>query len=591
MLIMQNYTLESNKTLSDISVNLSKKYTTIISQTGSGKTYWAIHTLPLLFPDKRIILLVPFQSIAKQKSEAYSIHGVYAGSRANQDTLQIAVYDCLNQFDDLSNTILVVDEYHHLTLSQNYRQPALEHLLERSEEAFKTIFLTGTKVSSYHPIFRLESEEVYVTSEKDQSINYIAVKPKHILQSIHNRLKSDMLNVVYLNRVQTIIVYAKYLEECGYKTFIMSSENKNSDEFLKVLNTKRFPEDVNVILTTAVFSEGIDIEDEREINLMMVSHEDPAFIRQVVGRFRSKKPSSFYVFYRKDPSIDHAYCDADKLYERLQKEAELLSSSLNIVTKAFKSQKEALKELRMNLLFDKQLLVKEREEYEIAYSGISYLIRKKQVSIYFRNEKSLKREMGKYKMYLVNIEEDTEDLELPSLLKELKQEEKENTTTQQLQSLIPNVNPPAKVTKTFIEKCNTIKETVSNYFTEEKVQEILTRVVQAANGSAQKLNTFMKQLTCEVQLKLGQSDPMITSLYHALKQKTRQTSKEIHQIVQRIYSEFNMYDWVKVTERQSVSILKMLFKIRRTSELRGKETVNCYEIVNDNPLSLIGVEI
>ena len=72
-----------------------------------------------------------------------------------------------------------------------------------------------------------------------------------------------MLNVIYLNRVQTIIVYAKYLEECGYKTFIMSSENKNSDEFLKVLNTKRFPEDVNVILTTAVFSEGIDIEDER----------------------------------------------------------------------------------------------------------------------------------------------------------------------------------------------------------------------------------------------------------------------------------------------------------------------------------------
>ena len=579
--IMQNYTLQSHQTLSEISqINLAFHDLIILSQPGTGKTYWALHTLPLLFPEQKILVLVPYQSIAKQKSEEYQIHGVYAGSRANQDKIQIAVYDCL----DLSNTILVIDEYHQLTLSQNYRQPALERILERCETSYKNIFLSGTKVKSYHPQLR-SIEEIYVIPDVKKEIEYVAVKPKDILQSIMKRLNSEHVNVVYMNKRQTCEVYAKYVQELGFSPRVLSSENKNSEEFQYILKNKKFPENINVIFTTAVFSEGIDIYEERPISLFHVTHDDPASIKQVLSRFRNRYPEQFFVVYRKDPSIDHFYCPSKQYFEQLEKEALQLATAINLVKDSFKQKAEFAKKIRTDLMFDKGLLIKEKEnEYLPSYSGISYLIRQREVRAFYKNEKSLEREMKRYGMICIRVEQDSDILECPGLLKELKSEKKEEVIEQQKQYVELSEQAGTKVTKVFQERVQQMKEVVEEYLPVEKINEIVKRVVEMTQGSSQKLNLAKKQLEMYVQLTYKKVDPFFAALRETILQHQEFVTHELLPEIQQVYKEFGMYCTVRLNEYHIMQIVKSFVQVKRIKKKVHDEYQNYYRIISDNPL-------
>ena len=154
---MKKIELSSNETLTDYGEEIvqaihKNKEIMIVSPTGTGKTYLTSKELINHFPGHQIAIFAPLTSIVKQ-IEIDKIPTIYKSSNivdlnnAVTSPVFFGTYDAaihLESWNPEKPLILIVDEYHSLINSIEYRNEAVQAVQNLAKKAAKIIYLTAT---------------------------------------------------------------------------------------------------------------------------------------------------------------------------------------------------------------------------------------------------------------------------------------------------------------------------------------------------------------------------------------------------------------------------------------------------------------
>ena len=149
--------LNNDETLTDYSKGIvqaihQNKELLLISPTGTGKTHFTSKELIKHFAGYQIAIFVPLTSIAKQ-IENDGIPTIYNGSNyielnnAISSPVFAGTYDSANElkiWNPEKPLILIVDEYHSMINSVDFRKKAVQAVQNLTKKATKIVYLTAT---------------------------------------------------------------------------------------------------------------------------------------------------------------------------------------------------------------------------------------------------------------------------------------------------------------------------------------------------------------------------------------------------------------------------------------------------------------
>lgn len=262
---------------------------------------------------------------------------------------------------------VMVDEVHRLTVDYSYRRTAIDNLmkLEKKTSVKSYVALTGTADAVYREPFEREIH-VSVTHKDDLqkdgkppcqewgAITYSAKKEGEPLlyQVIKQKADVGRKLLVFIQNKEIIKRIHKKLLNNGINAKAITSDGKsNNIAYQSLVKESKFPDGVQVILSTSLIADGINIDNEKgsiqSYECIVYTAQDSVMfdvdtIRQMAHRFRNTY-RCFYVFMqtaRKEVdflyNIEAAYQHDKKIAEGM---LETLKSEFNGLTgyRLFKS--------------------------------------------------------------------------------------------------------------------------------------------------------------------------------------------------------------------------------------------------------------
>lgn len=267
------------------------------------------------------------------------------------------VYDLALSLSDMIESIqkhctfaVMVDEVHRLTVDYNFRREAIDNImkLEQKTSVKSYVALTGTADAVYREPF---DREIHVSItpqnvlEKDgkppcqqwgavtfekgegESLLYQVIKQK---ADVGRRL------LVFIQNKEIIKWLHKKLLNNGINAKAITSDGKsNNMAYHSLVKHSKFPDGVQVILSTSVIADGINIKNESKKDsyecIVYTARNSPMFdidtIRQMAHRYRSTY-RSFLVFMQKaQREIDFLY-NIEAAYRHDKKIAENMIEEL-----------------------------------------------------------------------------------------------------------------------------------------------------------------------------------------------------------------------------------------------------------------------
>lgn len=305
------------------------------------------------------IIAVPYVFLIKNKLDGNSVHGDgsnhilgFYGEISEQEVKNyisthevkkiIVTYNslpklvkCIQSIDNEDNKVfedyfLLVDEWHCLVNSYNYRGKAIRELLNVAPKFKRVTYMTATPI---HPVFipsELRGVKSVKVEWKKNNLSTTLVVTDNVIEAIHKLIcklfeKDSSFNLhLFMNSVKMICdCFENYPEYITIPHNIVCANNSKNIEELKSINEtleittpSAKPQKINFYTSTAF--EGCDIFDENGITIIVTdSYKEHTIldanttIYQVCGRIRNSKYNKhfFFIFNSKTEELNKQFFD------------------------------------------------------------------------------------------------------------------------------------------------------------------------------------------------------------------------------------------------------------------------------------------
>lgn len=346
--------------------------------TGSGKTFTIIKAFKELSgkeKDRVFIILCPNRVQNEQNGKEYKIDVVIGGVTAEKHIAIVScVYEKINELMKVykgKNITLVVDEAHELIESISYRKEAIKSIDEASEKCYNTIHLTATprKLKEFYNYDNIYSFNFNKPKNNLNNLNIIPARDldKTLFTLLSINKNNNKKSLVFMSGSKNDLkTTGDVLRRKGYKTEVITSDDKNSDSYSNIVNYSSIPEECDIILTTKVLECGTNIKNTNIVPIEVIkdpNHFNLDSTEQKFARLRAKNGEGHIIL--KDP-IE---------YKNIVRFEEIKEELTNLSLRTIKGI-EALKVNQKNISIDDYIkLMKESIKLHIsAITGINHLL-------------------------------------------------------------------------------------------------------------------------------------------------------------------------------------------------------------------------
>lgn len=324
------------------------------ADTGSGKTRSTITAMKELAKElandnvsRFYILTVPTIAITDQVEKDFNVMSV-SGEIENLfskmkayvekgNRVFVATYDMANTVATIlrsmrpgSGISLAIDEVHQLTSNYDYRRVAIDKLHELSRSVRSLIGLTGTPDDVFRDIFE---HEIHIKTHTKKpfkapcqvfgAVTYKESKDEEpkLLQLLQQKVQVGKKLLVFIQHKDMIKRLAENLRNRSVQTATVTADGKkNNSAYKSIVDESRFPDGVQVILTTSVLSDGINIlneQGEKYECIVVASRTSELFnvdqARQMANRFRNLY-EQFIIYMQAPKKENDGLFDIEKAY-------------------------------------------------------------------------------------------------------------------------------------------------------------------------------------------------------------------------------------------------------------------------------------
>lgn len=327
---IESFTLNNTETISNKLNTIDSGSTLINAPTGTGKTTFVLQQLTEQY---KILMLVPLVAQVNQLRATYhnrpdmfflsgSDNATSKNStplKSHQDKHIIATYDMLptlNKHINLSNRLLIVDEIHKSYSAGLYRDEAINPLFDalNSKKTFvKKLMLTATYTEQFGDAVNLTPDNLITFTANNAPKRQLSVEyyqepwSYHWLNAVINRLKKRTCDkkivFVRLNSNARMEKAIGCLEKMGYRALQISRSTINTADVKKIIQQESLSSDYDVILTTSIFDEAINLNNkEGDIDSVHIvdASAHPEEVVQFMGRLRKANPPFFLHIQKKN---------------------------------------------------------------------------------------------------------------------------------------------------------------------------------------------------------------------------------------------------------------------------------------------------
>lgn len=316
----------------------------IIANTGTGKTTAIVNIYKN--SDRMCLFLVPYIANAKQNEENFNCPAVYGEilskkkhpkrfikTLLRQHKVVFATYDTIKHFDkgfNYQDVDLVIDEYHNLIAQYDFRKEILQMIVAKQNYFEKIITLTGTPYNLFNKSSKFHKDDdrqflyglndfrtIYFEKEnidkqlnvylgemkKEEAIAYTlkdltnkSLNKKHII-FLNNKsdlmfMKQQLINTTFYTEDEIAILTSSheniYDTNNRYITFdINKSIQLDGETYQSLVERNYIPDNVKILLTTQVISDGVNILNENIDNVYILNNRNITTTEQFLARFRN----------------------------------------------------------------------------------------------------------------------------------------------------------------------------------------------------------------------------------------------------------------------------------------------------------------
>lgn len=605
--------LPTGKRISDIDLDLTSKRIVLISPTNSGKSY------KFLKSGDKIDFLVPYVDLAKQIGAEYKKHVVYEGVQINEDDIQVGTYNAIekmaNSYARTKDRVLVIDEAHKLVLdaAKSFRNKTVNKLLDAAKKYKQVILLTGTYIENKHPFFK-DAEFIEVVRKEPVKKPFEFVEYKNKMESVEKRLIRNKLNIVFINSLSDCEILQEFLNGNGYKTQVFNSTTKEELEHSGILEQQKIKEDVEVLITTNLFCEGLNIYNTNISSLHVVSQENEFVIEQLVNRTRNKTAENIYIYTSKISNVKESF--------------DIISEQEKLIIKA----KEAIKILgairEYGSVNDLELLLKDtykylsgmadcikietdsegKDYYDLDYLSIANRVVKSKTYANYRYMQMFISSLAKFGFTYAGTEKDAEANEKTKTTIATAKERAKRNSENELKEMLDGFEIEGYE---YVEAMNseTEKDRIKAdlaYKVSRLTQYVsfadaikLVREIKSSTAGFNKVLRQLKNMKINMFLNSGAFNvdtgsaeyKVYKNISSGFKIGERLSSNQIKERVEQIFKQHQLLNLSEVTTTRSTQILKEFYGVRKVKEKAddGKRK-DYYEITSHNPLDVAIVE-
>jgi hypothetical protein len=403
--------LKPDQKLGDLNLKVLDN-TILWADTNMGKTTWACASLE----GKRVIL-VPTVGALKNIETKYNAATYYEANKnvTPENELIVCTYSSApklftlmrNWEGGLSQYTLIVDEQHNFAVSaaKNYRNSELNFVMDNISAFKKRIFMTGTLFPVEHPaISQLDIYRVKWKNQPKKEAQIVWCADKY--KSIENNLVRGKKNIIYLQDKRMHKQLGKlvdYLQQKQWKKiYLLNANEKNEAHFKDLITTEYLAKDAEVIITTSVTVEAINILDLDVATVHFMTFENPRLMEQMVNRMRRQLPTQIFI-YKKIKSTEETIENFDPivnqkdLIEQSHKLLQFLSTPKQKKRDSY--DQVAAQKLFANHIFEKTSLFRVKDngrQWDIDYLSIANKIFNDETSFCKNNFEYFKTVLEEY---------------------------------------------------------------------------------------------------------------------------------------------------------------------------------------------------
>ena len=277
----------------------------ITAPTGHGKTT-AICKLVEIYPDRKIILVVPTTAILEQAKHDHPGAAVFYGRSKKLPNDARLIVTTGASFMNLCGVInpaeydVFLDEAHQLAADSNrgYRLNQMREFIEMRQQCRTVSYMTGTPLYLDSPIFkdvpRLEIIQPGILVPR--SVFFYTTEKTLFLAAETAKRSADK------GRRAIILINDKTLKLDTLKSLlkernlaILNADTKETTVFKQITQQGEIPKETRCIITTSVITTGNSIYDSSEFDIILVGAFHSSTISQISARPRNAKQVNIHV--------------------------------------------------------------------------------------------------------------------------------------------------------------------------------------------------------------------------------------------------------------------------------------------------------
>ena len=332
------------------------------AQTGTGKTHFIKNVLVDHIEDYEKILLVCNRTNLKRqlKRDLLLKYGldvpesledldkittianiIITSYHAIQDSVLDQNYNLTKQKSDLGNFgCIILDEAHFIFTDSSFNNKcriSLEELIRTYHRYTTKIFISATmdeiKIPINNYLEKLLGKKPKV-HDYTTGTDYSYVNPKYFrnIKNIIANIKNDTTDDKWLVFVSNFDDADKVEKELGSDICSIIKSGTKSEELSSIINNSKFEK--KVLVATKTLDNGINIEDEKLKNIVIMAYDKTTFI-QMLGRKRidinNAQTVNLYIHTRYKKSFSHKLL----IYNKKQKEVELYQKDKNLFNRKY----------------------------------------------------------------------------------------------------------------------------------------------------------------------------------------------------------------------------------------------------------------
>jgi DEAD/DEAH box helicase len=329
------------------------------SPTGSGKTTSFLNAFKELATDKKhfYIFAAPTIALTEQNATAHNLRAIKGKTSnlfktihkdvKNGQRIFISTYDMtpvlvefLKMTEQNIQFTLVVDELHKFVTDYdlNYRFEAIRGLYEVGKAAASFIGLSGTiddiyknefetvvKIDNGKPMSPCQEFAVYTYEKRDNALAELAQ-----LTEIWTSKRKLLIYIQSKNKIEQL---RTVLRRKGIKVRTINANNKSNLTYKRLVEQATIDEEIQVILTTSVIADGVNIKNDVEWEVIAVCNDfsnlfNYSSIKQISNRLRNSY-RRFSLFIQEPKNTNNELFRLENAYQSRLSIAENITDEIN----------------------------------------------------------------------------------------------------------------------------------------------------------------------------------------------------------------------------------------------------------------------